>query len=214
MKKTVSSVLVLLVSVALMSLVGFNAAFAYGGGGDYSSATDTSISTFESDSEVNVSIPFPRNIHVSWAEEKASPVKLTKYQHSQFGNKVVKSNWQSFLEWVESIGDLGTGGTQAGVYGYAVYCWYVGEAVVLVPVSICWQVPKHTTRTLYGLATGNLDTVHEVNKRSWNGRIVNGLVVEGLINLREGKRGNSIPYASPTRTHDPVKDITHFRGVK
>lgn len=214
MKKTLSFVLVLLASIILMSHAGFRSAFAYGGGGDDSAPTDTSISDFEKNSAVNVSITGHENIRVSLVRNKPSPVKLTKYGHSQFGNEVVKSEWHTAFEWVETIGDLSTGGTQAGIYGYAVYCWYVGEAVVLIPVAVCWQVPKHTTRTIYGLATGNLDTVHEVNSHSFSGRIANGLVIEGLINLQRGARGEPIPYASPTRTHEPVKDILHFRGVK
>ncbi|MBN2298933.1 MAG: hypothetical protein JXM72_10085, partial [Deltaproteobacteria bacterium] len=104
--------------------------------------------------------------------------------------------------------------TQGGIYVYAVYCWYVGEAVVLIPVAICWHGPKHVTRTIYGLWTGNLDTVHEVNESSFTGRVVNGFVIEGMINYQNGKKGLPPKYPGPNRTHPPEKDILHFSGVK
>ncbi len=213
MKKTVSFVCVLLVSIAMMSLVGFHDAAAYGGGGG-DDQTDSTSASSTSDNTVNVSIPFPQNIHVSWAEETPAPVKLTNYEHSQFGNNVVKSNLHTAAEWTESIGDVSTGTSQLGIYGYAAYCWYVGGTVVLVPVSICWQGPKHTTRTIYGLWTGNLDTVYEVNSRSFNGRIVNRVLIEALINRQRVNRGLPPKFPGPNRTHSPERDITHFRGVK
>ena len=213
MKMTVSFVLVLLVSITMMCLAGFHDAAAYGDGGG-ADIDSTSVSSSESDSVVNVSIPFPENIHVSWAQDNASPVKLTNYGHRQFGNNVVKSNLHTVAEWTESLGNVGTGTTQLGIYGYAVYCWYVGGTVVLIPVSICWQGPKHTTRTLYGLYTGKLDTVYDVNSRSFSGRIVNRVLIEALINLQRVNRGLPPKFPGLNRTHPPERDITHFSGVK
>jgi hypothetical protein len=215
MNKSISCVLVLFVSLTLLSLVDSRSAFAGYGGGGRDGAKDSTLSDFETKSEVKVIILSTEKIDLSRIRDNPSKVTLTKYKHSQFGNKVVKSNWQTALEWVESIGDLSASGTQGGIWVYAVYCWYVGEAVVLIPVAICWHGPKHLTRTIYGLKTGNLDTVHEVNEKSIGGRIFNRLVIEGLINAQRGGKGLPPKYlGGPTRSHPPEKDIIYFRGVK
>ena len=184
--------------------------YAYGGGGGSDSATGDSTSS----SSVNMSFTGDHNSASTGVASHTSNVTVVRHQHSQTVNNEIKSTPLTVFQWVETIGDVTTGGAQAGVYGYAVYCWYVGKTVVLVPVALAWHVPKHTTRTIYGITTGNLDTVHKVNNKTWVGRIVNGFVVEGLINVREGRKGNPVPYPGPTRTHAPVKDIIHFRGVK
>lgn len=206
------TIAVLIFPVIIILAMPAHQALANGHGGGESDYT--SVSDFESNRTVNVSISFPQNIHLSRTRDNPSKVTLTKYQRSQFGNKVVKSNWQTAFEWIESIGDISTSTTQGGIYVYAVYCWYVGEAVILVPVAICWHGPKHLTRTIYGIASGKLETVHEVNDRSFGGRIANGLVIEALINQHRRARGQPIPYPGPTRTHLPEKDIIYFRGVK
>ncbi|HOO44918.1 MAG TPA: hypothetical protein PLM29_01715 [Deltaproteobacteria bacterium] len=217
MKKQASFLLILLVSMILISHPGFRPAFAYGGGGGGGgggTATDTSLSDFETGSEVSVTIGTGEDLGVSWDRNNPSGVKIDKTDHSRAGNEIVKSDLHTAAEWVETIGDMSSTGTQTGIYVYAVYCWYVGEAVVLIPVAICWHGPKHITRTIYGLYTGNLDTVHEVNSRSFSGSLANAFIIEPIINYKNVKKGLPPKYPGPNRTHPPEKDIIYFRGVK
>lgn len=110
-----------------------------------------------------------------------TPAQVTK----KWNNIKKMDEAQRFLnhfQRVESIGDKGTFTAQ-----WSIFLWGIqgGSAmaparVILIPFAAFWQIPKHASRTAWGYTTGKLDTVEEVNKRSWVGRQVNHYLIQHI----------------------------------
>lgn len=132
-----------------------------GGGSNYSPTSDNSRTAgVKSNGPAYVDIKTPAQLTQKWNNIK----KMNEAQR-------YLNHFQRF----ESKWDFRT---FAGQWGIVYFTYQYGVKVVFVPLAAVWQVSKHTSRTTWGLYTGKLDTVYEVNKNSWVGRQVNRFVIQ------------------------------------
>jgi len=157
--------------VGCLALVG-NSAFACSGGsgGSSSGSDDGGDNNPYADEGKNSGM---RSNGPAYVDIKTQSQVTRKWNNIKKMNEAQRH--LNHFQNVEDFGDLRTAQTQWGIF-----FWYNPERIVLIPFVAFWQIPKHASRTAWGYTTGKLDTVEEVNKRSWIGRQVNHYLIQNI----------------------------------